>query len=493
MRQIIIDKLFAKAKGLPGTPSKDQLTEAGLYTKVTGAQSSYNTSQLNLTQMTQSDINRGTAAALNTLTKATNTFADMISKQHALLYGYGYANTFMGGMNGAMGTLVSSLIGNIIGPVLGRALSPMFSNIGKSISTSMGSIGGALRVLGGGLGAIATAVMGGKAGYNDGKKHNWNWGSFLTSVAGGAASGAMMGGPWGALVGAVGGGAVYGGGYAFGSHSSGGGYGVSNTSLSVQGATPMAAYALATAASQIGTPYAWGGGGIGGPTKGFAQGAGTVGFDCSSFVQYVFAKQGINLPRTTYYQIKAGQGIDPMSARPGDLLFWGSPNAPHHVAIYAGNGKIIQAPHTGGEVEVASVDLRGVSAARRVLGAGNGNAINWSTVIGNNSSLSANGMSSVPGYNDASMSMANGGVTGAFGTTTSTGGWGTKLESGGGDASTAGGSAGGSQIVGGSSAGNITINVTVPPSTDPKHVKATTKAVVDAVNKTKHTSASRKN
>ena len=185
-------------------------------------------------------------------------------------------------------------------------------------------------------------------------------------------------------------------------------------------------------------------------------------------------------------------GVDPMSARPGDLLFWGSPNAPHHVAIYAGNGKIIQAPHTGGEVEVSSVDLRGVSACRRVLGAGSGNAINWSTVIGNNSALAAGGMSSVPGYNDASASMASGGVTGAFGTTTSTAGWGTKLGGYGEPSQDQLAAAGLYTKVSGGSAGNITINVTVPPATDPKHVKATTKAVVDAVNKTKTSSASRK-
>ena len=49
----------------------------------------------------------------------------------------------------------------------------------------------------------------------------------------------------------------------------------------------------------IGTPYSWGGGGPGGPSYGIAQGAGTKGFDCSSFVQYLYAKQGIQLPRTT--------------------------------------------------------------------------------------------------------------------------------------------------------------------------------------------------
>ena len=180
--------------------------------------------------------------------------------------------------------------------MLGHAL----GGVGKQVGNGMKSVGTGLTRLAGGIGAIATAVLAGKSGYEAGKSHNWNWGSFLSSTIGGAVSGGMMpgGNPLGILGGALAGGAIYGGGYAFGSKSSGGGYGAT-ASLSVQNASPMAAYALATAASQIGTPYAWGGGTINGPTRGFAQGAGTVGFDCSSFVQYVFAKQGINLPRTT--------------------------------------------------------------------------------------------------------------------------------------------------------------------------------------------------
>jgi hypothetical protein len=87
--------------------------------------------------------------------------------------------------------------------------------------------------------------------------------------------------------------------------------------------------------------------------------------------------------------------------------------------------------------------------------------------------------------------MASGGVSGAFGTTTSTSGWGTKLV-GAGDVSGDAYSGSGTQTTPTVNGGNITINVTVPPATDPKHVKATTKAVVDAVNKTKTSSASRK-
>ncbi len=97
-------------------------------------------------------------------------------------------------------------------------------------------------------------------------------------------------------------------------------------------------------------PYSWGGGNTKGPTKGFGRGANTVGFDCSSFAQYIWAKAGVNIPRTTYGQIKAGKAVSNLAqAQPGDLLF------PHtgHVQIYIGNGQVIEEPRTGGHAQVA--------------------------------------------------------------------------------------------------------------------------------------------
>ena len=125
---------------------------------------------------------------------------------------------------------------------------------------------------------------------------------------------------------------------------------------------------LQTGASLSGTPYVWGGGSINGPTKG--------GFDCSSFVQYVFAKVGVMLPRTTYAQINCGTVIEPTQAQPGDLLFFGNPQAPEHVAIYMGKNVLIQAPHTGGVVGTASVNLKGVAACRRLINGSTGTALN---------------------------------------------------------------------------------------------------------------------
>lgn len=99
---------------------------------------------------------------------------------------------------------------------------------------------------------------------------------------------------------------------------------------------------VALAKQQVGKPYAWG---ANGPDS----------FDCSSLVQYVFKNAaGINLPRTTYDQVKVGQTIyqksqangQPVSAnnlQVGDLLFWGSESSPYHVAIYIGNNQYVNA------------------------------------------------------------------------------------------------------------------------------------------------------
>lgn len=109
--------------------------------------------------------------------------------------------------------------------------------------------------------------------------------------------------------------------------------------------------AVQAARSQIGVPYSWGGGGPGGPSYGFAQGAGIKGFDCSSLMQYAWYKQtGKVMPRTTYTQ---KPWLTPVHGKPmpGDI---GQPN-PGHTFMFSGNGKIIEAPYTGGHVrEVAA-------------------------------------------------------------------------------------------------------------------------------------------
>ena len=100
-----------------------------------------------------------------------------------------------------------------------------------------------------------------------------------------------------------------------------------NTS-SIQ-ASSKAASIVALAKEQVGKPYVWG---ATGPDK----------FDCSGLVQYVYQHAaGINLPRTTYGQVKVGQTVPLDKLQAGDLVFWGSETAPYHVAIYIGNNQYV--------------------------------------------------------------------------------------------------------------------------------------------------------
>jgi cell wall-associated NlpC family hydrolase len=116
--------------------------------------------------------------------------------------------------------------------------------------------------------------------------------------------------------------------------------------------TATAARVLQTADQYVGVPYVWGGNTPSG------------GFDCSGFTRYVFAKQGIQLPRTSREQARVGQGIalDFGAFAPGDLLLFAEPGeAISHVAIYVGDGRIIHASSAAGEVTY--LDLGGDRAA----------------------------------------------------------------------------------------------------------------------------------
>lgn len=118
------------------------------------------------------------------------------------------------------------------------------------------------------------------------------------------------------------------------------------------------------AMSQLGVTYAWGGGDANGPTMGIHDGGvgdsfgdyGRVGFDCSGLMIYAFAPViGYSLPHYSGSQYNAGTHVPLSAARPGDMLFWGSPGRIHHVALYIGNGRMIEAPYSGSVVRVAPV------------------------------------------------------------------------------------------------------------------------------------------
>ena len=121
---------------------------------------------------------------------------------------------------------------------------------------------------------------------------------------------------------------------------------------------------IARAESQIGTPYVWGGGDANGPTAGISDGrtprTGQLGFDCSGLVLYAFAGVGISLPHYTGYQYQRGEKIPVAQAERGDLLFWGDGGS-RHVAIYLGNGQMLEAPQTGMNVQKTAVRQSGMA------------------------------------------------------------------------------------------------------------------------------------
>ena len=121
---------------------------------------------------------------------------------------------------------------------------------------------------------------------------------------------------------------------------------------------------LRVGSAYIGVPYVWGGN------------TPRQGFDCSGFTKYVFAQSGISLPRTSREQAHAGRAVAPDfgALRPGDLMMFAEPGeAISHVAIYAGNGRILHSSSSNGGVGYTDLNAGGewfyryFVAARRVF------------------------------------------------------------------------------------------------------------------------------
>ncbi|BDU06533.1 NlpC/P60 family protein [Nocardia cyriacigeorgica] len=121
------------------------------------------------------------------------------------------------------------------------------------------------------------------------------------------------------------------------------------------------------AMSQLGVTYAWGGGDEDGPTLGIRDGGvadshgdyNKVGFDCSGLMIYAFAGIGVSLPHYSGYQYNAGTRVPVDERERGDMLFWG-PNGSQHVALYLGDGKMVEAPQSGDVVKVSPVREAGI-------------------------------------------------------------------------------------------------------------------------------------
>jgi peptidoglycan DL-endopeptidase CwlO len=79
----------------------------------------------------------------------------------------------------------------------------------------------------------------------------------------------------------------------------------------------------------------------------------SVGYDCSGLMQAAWAAAGVDIPRDTYEQVAALPSIPLADIQPGDLLFY---NGDGHVAMYVGDNMIVDAPHTGLDVEEIPMD-----------------------------------------------------------------------------------------------------------------------------------------
>jgi peptidoglycan DL-endopeptidase CwlO len=111
-----------------------------------------------------------------------------------------------------------------------------------------------------------------------------------------------------------------------------------------------AAGAVRAAESQVGTPYAWGGT------------SPSTGFDCSGLIMWAYEQVGVSLPHFSGAQYNDTTHIPMSDLQPGDLVFPQDPG--EHVAMYVGNGEIVEAPHTGATVHIVPMSSWFVLASR---------------------------------------------------------------------------------------------------------------------------------
>jgi cell wall-associated NlpC family hydrolase len=128
---------------------------------------------------------------------------------------------------------------------------------------------------------------------------------------------------------------------AGGDRSDNGSQAQSDTPAPAPAASGSAGAAVQFALAQVGKPYGWGG-------------SGPDSYDCSGLTSAAWAAAGVSLPHNSGMQYSATSRVSRSALQPGDLMFFGSPI--HHVAMYIGNGQMVEAPRSGLTVRVVSTD-----------------------------------------------------------------------------------------------------------------------------------------
>jgi cell wall-associated NlpC family hydrolase len=89
----------------------------------------------------------------------------------------------------------------------------------------------------------------------------------------------------------------------------------------------------------------------------------SIGFDCSGLTMWAWAQAGVSIPHQSGQQYATNPHVPIGQAQPGDLLFFYSPIS--HVGMYIGGGTMIDSPHTGAVVRVATVHWGAVVGVSR--------------------------------------------------------------------------------------------------------------------------------
>jgi cell wall-associated NlpC family hydrolase len=114
-------------------------------------------------------------------------------------------------------------------------------------------------------------------------------------------------------------------------------------------------HVVSTSLKYVGAPYEWGG-------------TSPAGFDCSGFIQFVYARAGVSLPHGVVKQYRLGSAVSRDELEPGDLVFF---DRLRHAGIYIGDMRFVHATKPGDVVTISRLDdewfRRRWIGARRLL------------------------------------------------------------------------------------------------------------------------------